>query len=133
MIGNALKRDNIDQAMFRLAGPYVGHPKAMRLQLRVKSSTREPSKVRCQTQTLKLALSVVLGIGHTHLLGEAKDRTPCLVLSVVHTTEHRVRDGEDGRICGSKRLDELFCSDSPEHSSDSPLKALAEIELIAGR
>jgi len=94
MIGNALKRNSTDRPLFRLTGPYLGHPKAMRLQVEVKSFGRQLSKVRCQTQTLKLALSVAFGIGHAHLLEEVSDRTPSLVLSVVHTTEQhpRVRD-----------------------------------------
>jgi hypothetical protein len=53
-----------------------------------------------------------------HLLEEVSDRTPSLVLSVVHTTEQHpnVREGE------------LFCSDSPGGSSNNAVKALAEIE-----
>jgi hypothetical protein len=101
MIGEALKRNTTDRALFRLIGPYVGYPTVMRLQVQIRSFARQLSKVRCQTQTLKLALSVVFGIGHAHLLEEVSDRTPFLVLSVVHATEPQ---GLDGSIRSSNAL-----------------------------
>jgi hypothetical protein len=67
MKGNVLKRNITDRALFRLIDQSAGHPKAMRLQLRIKSFGRQLSEIRCQTQELKLALSVVFGIGHAHL------------------------------------------------------------------
>jgi hypothetical protein len=87
MVRDASKRNITDRALIRLIAPYFGHPEAMRLQVRVKNFGRQLNEVRCQTQALKLSLSVVLGIGHAHLLGEVTNRTPSLVLSVVHTTE----------------------------------------------
>jgi hypothetical protein len=129
MIGYAPKRNIADWALFRLSGPYAGHPNAMRLQVQVKSFGRQPSEVRCQTQALKLALSVVFKIGHAHLLAEVRDRTTSLVLSVVHTTEQhpRVREGLGGSIADQRRSRELFCSNFPGQSSDNSVKAQAEV------
>jgi len=92
MIGNVLKRNITDRALFGLIRQSSGHPKAMRLQVRVKSFGRQLREVGCQTQALKLALSLAFGIGHAHLPEEMNVRTPFPVLSVVHTTEQQSRD-----------------------------------------
>jgi hypothetical protein len=115
--------------LFRLIGQYVGHQKAMRLQVQVKNLGRQLGKVRCQTQTFKLALSVVFGIGHAHLLEGVSDRTPPRVLSVVHTTEQdlTIRDDAGEGDCGSKRPGELFCSDLPRQGCDDVPKGPADI------
>jgi hypothetical protein len=47
MIENILKRNITDRALFRLIGQSAGHPKAMRLQVRIKSFGRQLSEVRC--------------------------------------------------------------------------------------
>jgi hypothetical protein len=129
MIRNNLHPNIPGRATVDLIGPVPRHSKETRLQIGVMSFGRHLSKLRCQTQAFKLALEVVFGIGHAHLLEEVKDRTPSLILSVVHTTEEppRVREGKAGLLARQKRLGELFCSDARRLSSDNPLKALAEI------
>jgi len=110
-------------------GPNGGHPKAVRFQFRVEGLIRHLNEVRRQTQALKLALSVALGIGHVHLLEEVSGRTPYPVLSVVHTTERNLRilDGAGRVVRASRHPGVLFCSDGPRQSCDNVLKALAEI------
>jgi hypothetical protein len=87
MIRDALRRRIFDRSIVRLIGPCLRHSKEMRPQTRVRSFGRQLREVRCQPQALELALSVVPGIGHAHLLDKVSDRTPSLALSVVHATE----------------------------------------------
>lgn len=120
MIGDALKRNMTDRAFCHLIGPFPGHPKAMRPQVRVKGFGRQLGKVRRQPQTFKLALSLVFAIGHPHLQEDENDRTQSLVASVVYTTDlHlRVREGWTGRLA-AKCVFETVCSGSPGISGNS--------------
>lgn len=75
MIGGASKRKSGDRPLFCSFVPYGRHPKAMELQVEIEEVVRKFCEVRCQPQTLKLVLSVVLGIRHACLFGKADCRT----------------------------------------------------------
>jgi hypothetical protein len=84
--------------------------------------------LRCQAQALKVVLSIAFGVGHWCILEEISDRTPMLLLSVVHTTErtHVFVMGWTGRFRFKTGASELYCSHSARQSGHNPTKALAE-------
>jgi hypothetical protein len=116
-------------------GPYARHPEAVRFQSRVQSCSRQFHELRCQAQALKVSLSGAVGIEHAYILEEGSNRTPTLVLSVVHATERhpRIRDGQDKSLSKQRGSSELFCSDAPKQSCQNPRKHWLRSEPIAAR